>query len=125
MIGWNIRVYRQPDGGHSPATNRSPAGTRLAIWQTNAYGLQWLNELAAGGKAMDLGGDGYPNCYTATAEHLLPRILEGPPLANDTWIIGEGIIDPNVWVGKTLIEHATARQCRFDEWLLVVAWDES
>jgi hypothetical protein len=125
MMGWHISVYRQPDGGHSSATSESPAGTRLAVWQTDAYGLQWLHELAKAGNAIYLGGDGYPVCFTATAEYILPRILDQPPMARDTWIIGEGTVDPDVWVGKTLIDRDAARQCRFDEWLEIVAWDES
>jgi hypothetical protein len=33
MLGWHASVYRQPDGGHSPATFESPEGERLAVWQ--------------------------------------------------------------------------------------------
>ncbi len=125
MIGWNISVYRQPDGGHSAATEKSPAGDRLAVWQTNEFGLDWLDELSAEGNAINLGGDGYANLYTATAEHLLPPIFQGPPHARESWQIGEGIVDPEVWVGKTMVDKVAARECRFEEWLLVVAWDES
>jgi len=28
-------------------------------------------------------------------------------------------------MGKTLIDRDAARQCRFDEWLKIVAWEES
>jgi hypothetical protein len=124
MIGWHISVYQQSDGGNSPATLDATEGTRIAVWQSNEYGLRWLDELAAEGKAVDLGGNGYPNRYTATAEHLLPRILAKPPEARDIWI-GEGTVDPEVWVGKTLIDGVAAGKCRLDEWLLVEAWDES
>ena len=125
MIGWNIGVYRQSDGGARPATVETSTGTRLAVWQTNVFGLRWIDNLAAERKAIDLGGNGYPNLYTATAEHLLPSILAIPPEARDNWIIGEGTVDPAIWVGKTLIDETEARRCRFDEWLLVEAWDES
>jgi hypothetical protein len=88
MLGWHISVYQQSDGGNVPATPETSAGTRLAVWQTGLYGLRWLDELVAEGRAIDLGGNGYPNRYTAAAEHLLPRILAKPPEARDTWIIG-------------------------------------
>lgn len=125
MLGWHISVYRQSDGGTGPATPDTSAGTRLAVWQSNYRGLRWFDDLVSEGKVIDLGGNGYPNRYTAIAEHLLPRILAKPPEARHTWIIGEGTVDPAVWVGKTLIDGAEAKKCRSDEWLLVEAWDES
>jgi hypothetical protein len=65
MLGWHISVYRQADGGTEPATSETSPGTRLAVWQTSFDGLRWLDELAAEGKALDLGGNGYPTRYTA------------------------------------------------------------
>jgi len=44
MLGWHISVYRQRDGGLSPATAESPEGTRLAVWQRDVDGLDWLRE---------------------------------------------------------------------------------
>ena len=58
MLGWNIGVYRLKDGGASPATAKSPDGTRLAVWQTGVCGLDWINKLVKEGKAIDLGGNG-------------------------------------------------------------------
>jgi hypothetical protein len=60
MLGWHVSVYRQKDGGSSPATFPTPEGTRLAVWQTGIGGLDWLDELVKAGKAIDLGGNGYP-----------------------------------------------------------------
>jgi hypothetical protein len=127
MLGWHVSVCRQPDGGHSPATFESPEGARLAVWQTDVDGLDWLIELAKQGKAIDLGGNGYPSRFTARAEHLLPHIVSGSFPANETWIIPEGSFfpDPTAYVGKTQIDREGAEQCRSDEWLLVVVWDES
>ena len=36
MLGWNISVYRQTDGGSSPAEADSEEGVRLATWQPMA-----------------------------------------------------------------------------------------
>jgi hypothetical protein len=127
MLGWHVSVYRQPDGGHAPATFESPEGARLAVWQTDVGGLDWLIEMAREGKAIDLGGNGYPNRFTAQAEHLVPHIVSESFPANETWIVPEGsyIPDPKAYAGKTQIDHEGAQQCRPDEWLLVEIWDES
>jgi hypothetical protein len=127
MLGWHVSVYRQPDGGHSPATFESPSGTRIAVWQAGWGGLNWLNALAKEGKVIDLDGNGYPSRYTARAEILVPYIVEEAFPANDTWIIPEGsvIVDPSAYVGKTRVDKQGAQQCRPDEWLLVEVWDES
>lgn len=125
MIGWHISVYRQKDGGASPATATTPEGPRLAVWQTGAGGLKWLNDLANAGLAVTLGGNGYPCRYMAPAQHLLTRFADNPPGANKHWIYGVNDILLDGWEGKTVIDHAAVAECRPDEWLLVEAWDES
>jgi hypothetical protein len=125
MLGWNIGVFRTMDSPEDPATVDSKEGARLAVWQTGKGGLRWIDELVQTGSAIDLGGNGYPNRYTARADHLIPRIVEGPPDAYTTWVHGvEDIIGPG-WAGRTVIDTAAIAQCGPDEWLLVEAWDES
>ena len=125
MLGWNVSVYRLQDGGVQPATSGSAVGPRLAVWQTGDGGLDWLCELAKDGKAVDLGGDGYPCQFTAQAEYVIPRIIDTPPHAREVW--GRDVCDfvDETWEGKTVIDRDQARKCRFDEWLSIVAWDES
>jgi hypothetical protein len=125
MLGWNIGVYQQPDGGEKPATLGTKGGLRLAVWQTGYTGLEWLDELAKADKAVDLGGNGYPTAYTAQAEILIPHILNGPADANKVWSMGESDSVLPWWVGRTLIDHDALRQCPSEEWLFVEAWDES
>lgn len=125
MLGWNVSVYRQKDGGHSPATDESTISARLAVWQTGDGGLDWLCDLAKAGKATNLGGDGYPNTFTAQAEYVIPRILDNPPHAREVWGRDEHDFVDETWAGKTVIDRDASRQCRFDEWLKIIAWDES
>ena len=126
MMCWNISVYRQDNDGASPATSESQHSSRIAIWQTKFYSdINWLKDLAKEGKAIDLGGDGYPNRFTATAEHIVPRIIPEPPGARAVWGLDEGDCVTEEWEGRTVVDAALARQCRFDEWLLIVVWDES
>ena len=127
MLGWHLSVYRQADGGDSPATFECKQGVRLAVWQTDVDGLDWLIDLAKEGKAMDLGGNGYPSRFTARAEILVPHLAGGSFPANETWVIGEGSYfpDPKAWIGKTQVDQESAQQCPPEEWLLVEVWDES
>jgi len=125
MIGWHISIYRLRDEGTSPATAKSLEGKRLAVWQTGHGGLDWISDLVKEGKAIDLGGNGYPWRFTATAEHLMPRIVDSPPEANSTWIYEVSDVLTEKWEGKTVIDRAAVAECRPDEWLLVEAWDES
>ena len=110
MLGFHISVYQQTDKGTSPATLTSPKGKRLAEWETGLSGLDWIDELVKDGKAIDLGVFGLLGGYTATAEHLIPRIVEHPPGALE-------------WQWRTGVDRAALADCRPDEWLLVEAWD--
>jgi hypothetical protein len=125
MLGWHISVYRQTNGGESPAMTNSPEGTRLAVWQAGVGGLDWLDELVKTGNAVNLGGNGYPCRYTVIAQHVIPQIADIPPGARDNWLLGAGDLVTDKWEGKTVVDNAEAAQCPLGEWLLIEAWDES
>jgi hypothetical protein len=125
MLGWHVSVYRQTDGGMSPATVESAQGARLAVWQTGIGGLDWLRELVEEGKVVDLGGNGYPSRFTATAEVIVPRIVDAPPGARDQWLLDAGDFVTGKWEGKTVVDGGAAGQCPAGEWLIVEVWDES
>jgi len=125
MLGWNISIYRLADGGATPATANSQEGARLAVWQTGVGGLGWIGDLVTAGKAIDLGGDGYPCRYTAQANDLIPRILGGPPEALEVWNSGADHTLTEKWAGKTVIDDKQVSSCHPDEWLVIEAWDES
>jgi hypothetical protein len=113
MLGWNISVYRKSD--HK----------KLAEWQSRLYGLIWIDDLVKEGHATFLDGNGYPYHFTATASHLLPPILEGPPEANEHWTHAPSDILLENWAGKTVLDHDAMSQCAPEEELLIEAWDES
>ncbi|MEQ1610047.1 MAG: hypothetical protein ABL956_13905 [Hyphomonadaceae bacterium] len=62
---------------------------------------------------------------TARAGDLLPPILQGPPSANPFWLRDPFDVAASAWVRRTQVEKETAAMRTPDEWLLVVAWDES
>ena len=126
MLGWNISVYRQQDGGASPASFGAARGARLAVWQTGGYdGLNWIKELLKHQKAIGLGGNGYPLEFTAMTKYLKTSIIDGPPCAREAWAYGPRDVLLDYWEGKTNKNIETLNTCRPDEWLLIQAWDES
>ena len=125
MLGWHISVYRQKDGGKSPAHFDSAEGARLAVWQSGLGGLDWIQREVEAKRAIALGGNGYPVRYTATAKTLLPQILDSPPAAREQWLLEDGDVITEKWEGKTAVDRDAAAQCAPEEWLLVEAWDES
>jgi hypothetical protein len=125
MLGYHISVYKQTDEGASPATAESPEGMRLAVWQTGVGGLDWLAELEKAGKAIFLGGNGYPTRFTATAEHLMPEIISVTQGVGSAWLLGESDIVTEKWEGKDTVNRDAVAACRLDEWLLVEGWDLS
>jgi hypothetical protein len=134
VLGWNLGVYRLPPlprrdsstpGREELLRAAREAGPRIAVWQTGIEGCDWLDRLVELGEAVDLGGDGYPNRYAATAKALLPAVLNGPPGAHETWATGlHDVVGPN-WEGRTVVDRDAADACDPGEWLVVEAWDES
>jgi hypothetical protein len=125
MLGYQVSIYRQRDEGASPATAESLEGTRVAVWQTGIGGLDWLVELEKAGKAIFLGGSGYPCRFTATTEHLMQEIIAAAEGVQKPWLLGESEFVTEKWDGKNVIDRDAVAACRPDEWLLVEGWDLS
>jgi len=125
MLGWHVSVYRQNPPECEPAKPDSAQGERLAVWQTGAYGIDWLDTLVKDGKAVLLMAGGYPRMYTAAASLLLPRVLSGPPGERAHWAMGPNDVVTERWEGRTNIDSQSAAACSPSEWLIVEAWDES
>lgn len=87
--------------------------------------MAWIRELVKTGKAIDLGGDGYPNLFTALSKYITAQITDGPPRANEVWHRDDFDFVTDEWLGKTMIDSEVIAHCDSDEWLLIEAWDES
>ena len=125
MLGWNISVHRQSNDGDQPAFAGVGSAKKLAVWQTGILGIEWLDALVKDNDAIYLGGNGYPSQYTARARHIIPVLSTKPPHARDNWIHDHDDVLTDKWIGKTFIDTQAIAECSDDEWLLVVAWDES
>ena len=124
MLGWHVRVCRQQNEGTHPASFGADQGACLAVWQTGVYGLDWIYELVKEANAIDLGGNGYPCEFTATAGHLT-EALKRAPHTNATGVTRERDILSRDYLGKTTVSSEAIGACRPDEWLVVEAWDQS
>jgi hypothetical protein len=125
MYGWHISVFRQQSDGGSPASFDTAEGPTLAVWQAKLPGLDWIDALVDQGKALNLGGNGYPSKYTAMAKHLVGVIRQSPPEANEVWSYDIGDILLPGWLGKTTLYDEVMEACRPEEWLIIEVWDES
>ncbi len=114
MLGWELIVYR-------PA---SP-DTVIARWRTSVFGLKWLDRLAKNNKAVDLGGNGYPDRYAISAAVLLPIIKAGLPDNDSPLVIGDDYVLPPGWSGDVEWNQQEALACQGSDQLVVEAWDQS
>jgi hypothetical protein len=125
MGGWRLSLYRPADGGGAPASTDSAREVRLAEWRADDLGLRWIDDLVKEGKAVDLGGMGYPTRFTAPAALLRPILAKAPPAARRMRVAGHGDVLTSWGVGPNTIHGESMAACRPDEWLLLEAWDES
>ena len=126
MLGWHISVYQKTVDRFTPAEFESQKGTLLAQWQGDTGALGWILKVCESDAGQDLGGNGYPYCFTARCGSLRPVILGDPPGARKVWIHGpDDVIDYSKWKGQTFIDHSELQSVDEDEWLLIEAWDES
>ena len=101
-FGWGYNIYRQVDGGASPATKASRKCRQLlSVMWTGRLDDSWLEILKKAGKTLPISSDGQ---YTATARDVM----------NCSYFS-----DGNDWPGRQAL--AT---CRPDEWLIIDMWDD-
>lgn len=114
MLGWEVLVYRP-----------SAPDVFIARWMTSVFGLEWLNQLVKDNKAIDLGGNGYPNKYAIAAGVLLPIIKAGLPSNNSPLVIGDDYVLPEGWSSEVSWNQQEILACHPGDQLLIEAWDQS
>jgi hypothetical protein len=113
VIGWEVFVTRQG------------SDASVGHWRTSVFGLKWLDQLVEERRAVDLGGDGYPNRYSVSACVLLPIITGTLPNNASPLVIGEDYVIPAGWSGVAQLDPQVVAACHPDEQLLVEVWDQS
>jgi len=120
MLGWEVFVLREKD-----SSTRRTAGLWLASWETGLFGLQWIDELVKQGKAADLGGNGYPNRYTTSANLLFPILMSGLPENESPPVVSDDYALPAGWNSTLKLNSQQIAKCAEDEPLVIEAWDQS
>lgn len=112
-IGWVHWVYRQTDGGMSPANNDSENGELLARWEDDLGG-RWFDELLKAGHLIGP-DDGGPGTYTAKARDLRPVFTEVRRWRDEL----EQKWGDCYKVRTNFVEWEAVEECAPDEWLIV------
>ena len=119
MLGWGVGVFRQKDGGMSPAVcdtmmsyHEDAVTPAIASWDAMIGGLYWFDELVQDGKAFQLEKGGMPSIYTVQAKDV-KFLLKSPP--------------PCVFTYGSRPEYKVnedeLRSCSPEEWLIIVVRD--
>ena len=119
MLGWGVGVFRQKDGGGSPATCDNTISyyedavmPAIAGWDALIDGLHWIDELVKDEKAFQLEKGWTSSIYTVQAKDLM-FLLKSPPPSVFTY--GSR---PEYQVNKDEL-----RSCPPEEWLIVMVCD--
>lgn len=120
MLGWGIQVFNvNPVQKLELKGKDAFAPYLLATWEAGLDGLDWIYELKANGKAVQLQNDGFPNRYAAKAADVLPFIRHRLPSYSTQWVDGEdGIEYLSVKRHPDNIEG-----CPLDATVTIDAWD--
>lgn len=99
MLGWQIIIRKES------------AETSLASWTAGLGGTEWLDALVRENKAKNLGGNGYPNSYSAKGNEILPLLMP------------ESI--SSIGGANVRLKTDQITNCSTDENLIIEAWDQS
>lgn len=119
MLGWDFSVMRFQDADRP---GKIPV---LASWEAGFTGDEWIYTLVKQGKAVFLGGDGYPLRFKATTATILAALAGGSPKHEGGWVFGEDYVQPPGWASGLKIDREAFSQCPPDEELLIEVWDLS
>ena len=119
MLGYQIYVTRKNSQQSDDATKS------LASWQTGPGGLLWLRKLVAQEKAINIGGNGYPDLYSITKKDF-DQLFENQEPSQKIFVdIGDDYVIENHKLWGVKIDLDILNLISPDELLIVEVWDES
>lgn len=131
MIGWWFLVLAQAPEERARIVAAVPRSekeqsTILASWEINVAGIDWIDQLVAAGKAVQVLSGGYPSRYRAMASDVLPLIADGPPAADTGFaVIGDDYVMSRAWCGNVTLHQDRMATCLPSQVLTIEVWDQS
>ena len=122
MLSWQFFIKRQVTNALGAGDFENPT---VATWESGWGGTDWIEHLVEKGSATDLGGNGYPCRYLASAAVLFSTLQHGVPKHTGPPVIGDDYFLPGGWTGKANIDLPRLRELDASEILVVEAWDQS
>ena len=119
MLGWGVGIFKQKNGGRSPASSDSAmaddedaAMPALAGWDAEIGGVDWIYELVKGEKAYQVHKGWSLRIYTVQAKHIM-FLLKSPPPCVFTYGDRQ----------EYYVDEQQLRSCPPEEWLIVSVCD--
>jgi hypothetical protein len=116
-LGWSITLTLQTPEEYAQLSNGDDSW--LGKWDADVDGLNRLDHLIADGRAVELGGNGYPVFYAVRADVLRP-LLRRPKSPDDRFAAL-----PQPRRRKQYIRRTRLKELPADQLITVVAWDMS
>jgi hypothetical protein len=121
MLGWEIFVSRR----ERKINHLIRSSQLVAAWEAGLSGTDWLDVLTQEGKAIDLGGNGYPNRWAASVAGIRPILEKGIPSGKAKLVVGDDDLQQvTLPVYKKLAWDLLANLPP-EEMLDIEAWDQS
>jgi len=121
MLGWEIVISEKPPDDLELIKSKD----LIVRWTTGVMGARWLDEMVISNDALDLGGNGYPNLYSATVKAVLAKVSGNPVNWNDREIIGDDYVLGKGLIGGQAIDLSVLTPYSADQALLIEVWDQS
>ena len=113
MLGWDIFIKDKSD-------------TTIANWVVGLGGLDWLRKLEKDGFAESLESGGYPTSYKLLEKHVIPFLkAEQLPDYEGPFVIGDDYVRSGGMNTNIKINEIALNGCKEDDYLFVIAWDQS
>jgi hypothetical protein len=107
LLGWQIYILAKREGKHES----------VAVWKSGLGGSGWIRKLVENGQATDLGGNGYPDRYSAQAKYLFQEMLSHEPTDSNNKTMPA--------YDRTIIRHDLIEKLDPEEILEIEFWDQS
>jgi hypothetical protein len=121
MLGWEIFVSRR----ERKIDGLIRSSQLIAAWEVGLSGTDWLDALTQEGKAINLGGNGYPNRWAASVAGLRPVLEKGIPTGKAKLVVSDDDLEQFTLPVYKKFHRDLLANLPPEEMLDIEAWDQS